>query len=72
MLSLEIINNLKPKLYIDIGCGLGEILTKVNINPNYKLGYDIDLRLVKYYKNTKKKNINFSLMNLYFLGMLKV
>lgn len=59
MLSLEIINNLKPKLYIDIGCGLGEILTKVNINPNYKLGYDIDLRLVKYYKKYKEKEYKF-------------
>ena len=38
MLSLQIINNLKPKLYIYLGCGLGEILSKVKLNSDYKWG----------------------------------
>ena len=36
-----------PQLYIDIGCGLGEILCKVKLNKNYKLGYDKDKVLNK-------------------------
>ena len=42
---VEIINHLNPKIYIDIGCGLGEILSKVKIEPYRKLGYDLDLNL---------------------------
>ena len=45
---LEIINNLKPSFYIDIGCGLGEILARVNLRPNLKFGYDLDNRLENY------------------------
>ena len=59
MLSLKIINNLKPKLYIDLGCGLGEILSKVKLDSNYKLGYDIDLRLQEYYKKFGKDKYKF-------------
>lgn len=59
MLSLEIINNLKPKLYIDLGCGLGEILSKVKLDSNYKLGYDIDLKLQEYYKKFGKDKYKF-------------
>jgi len=46
-ISLEIINSLKPDLYIDVGCGLGEILSKVKLNSRYKIGYDIDSNLEK-------------------------
>ena len=46
-ISLEIINSLNPDLYIDIGCGLGEILSKVKLNSRYKIGYDIDSSLDK-------------------------
>ena len=45
MISLEIINSIKPALYIDIGCGLGELLSKVNLDKKYKLGYDKDKTL---------------------------
>ena len=45
--SLKIINSLKPDIYIDIGCGLGEILTKVKLSSQYKLGYDQDFRLLE-------------------------
>jgi len=42
---VKIINHLNPKIYIDIGCGLGEILSKVKIEPYRKIGYDLDLNL---------------------------
>ena len=45
--ALEIINNLKPRLYIDIGCGLGELLSKVKLEDSLKIGYDKDSRLSK-------------------------
>jgi len=47
MQSLKIINSLKPDIYIDIGCGLGEILKRVQLKKEFKLGYDLDLRLIK-------------------------
>ena len=40
ILALNLINELNPKLYIDIGCGLGELLSRVKLNVHYKLGYD--------------------------------
>ena len=43
--TVEIINCFNPKIYIDIGCGLGEVLSRVNIESYRKLGYDLDLRL---------------------------
>ena len=42
IVSLKLIMEQNPELYIDIGCGLGEILCKVKLNRNYKLGYDKD------------------------------
>ena len=57
--SLKIINYLRPDIYIDIGCGLGEILTKVKIPPENKWGYDIDLSLIKVHKIFNKKNFTF-------------
>ena len=45
--ALEIINNLRPKLYIDIGCGLGELLSKVKLEDSFKIGYDKDSKLSK-------------------------
>ena len=50
--TLEIINKIKPDFYIDIGCGLGEILNKVDINKSNKIGFDIDKRLNKAIKRT--------------------
>ena len=44
---LKLITEQNPQLYIDIGCGLGEILCKVKLNKNYKLGYDKDKVLNK-------------------------
>ena len=61
ILSLKIINDLKPQLYIDIGCGLGEILSKVKLSKFYKLGYDSDTRINKV--NIKKNNSKFQYFN---------
>ena len=43
--TLEIINKIKPAYYIDIGCGLGEILSKVDLKNKNKFGFDIDNKL---------------------------
>tara|TARA_Y100000589_G_scaffold90353_1_gene84954 strand:+ start:3384 stop:4718 length:1335 start_codon:yes stop_codon:yes gene_type:complete len=59
MQSLEIINSLKPDLYIDIGCGLGEILSKVELPSDFKFGYDLDSRLVNAINILHKKDFMF-------------
>ena len=65
--TLEIINSIKPNYYIDIGCGLGEILNKVDLCSTNKFGFDIDKRLLPainklksefYFSNNKKKFFN--------------
>ena len=62
--TLEIINSLKPNYYIDIGCGIGEILNKVKLKSKNKFGFDIDKRLLPaiqktnyqfYFSSNKKK-----------------
>ena len=54
--TLEIINRIKPDYYIDIGCGLGEILSKVDLKNKNKFGFDIDNKLEL---AIKKTNPNF-------------
>ena len=62
--TLEIINRIKPNYYIDIGCGLGEILNKVDLNSKSKFGLDIDKSLFpairklgfKFYFSSNKKS----------------
>ena len=49
--TLEIIKKIKPNYYIDIGCGLGEILNKVELSEKNKFGFDIDYNLTKAVKN---------------------
>jgi hypothetical protein len=61
ILSLKIINDLKPQIYIDIGCGLGEILSKVKLSKCNKLGYDSDERINKV--NIKIINSKFEYFN---------
>lgn len=61
ILSLKIINDLNPQLYIDIGCGLGEILSKVKLSKSNKLGYDPDERINKV--NIKINNSKFEYFN---------
>ena len=50
--TLEIINRIKPDYYIDIGCGLGEILNKVELKNKNKFGFDIDNKLELAIKKT--------------------
>ncbi|MDC3031829.1 DUF2334 domain-containing protein [Prochlorococcus sp. AH-716-P08] len=58
-ISLKIINSLKPTLFIDIGCGLGEILEKLNLDYKYKVGFDLDKRLIKVHDKFNKNNFKF-------------
>ena len=67
--TLEIINLIKPNYYIDIGCGLGEILNKVKLKSTNKFGFDIDQRLLQAIQKTNfdfyfssNKNQFFSLL----------
>ena len=57
--ALEIINANKPYIYIDIGCGLGEILKRVNLDTSFKIGYDIDKRLKKVHIKYNQNNFKF-------------
>ena len=59
ILALEIIKNFNPKLYIDIGCGLGEILSRVSLNTNYKLGFDKDIYLQEAHFRLKKNKFKY-------------
>ena len=70
-ISLNIINSLKPNIYIDIGCGLGEILSRVDLNPKYKYGYDIDLSLKKANYLLHKEKYNFYLQEENLLNNVK-
>ena len=53
--TLEIIKNIKPNYYIDIGCGLGEILNKVELSEKNKFGFDIDYELTKAVRKLNSK-----------------
>ena len=57
--SLKIINSLKPFFYIDIGCGLGEILNKVELESKFKFGYDKDLILNEANQILNHKNFTY-------------
>ncbi len=46
MKSLNIINHLKPDIFIDIGCGLGEILERVDLPSQRKIGFDKNTKLI--------------------------
>ena len=68
--TLEIINRIKPDFYIDIGCGLGEILNKSNVKSSNKFGFDIDKELEKAIKKTNYK-FHFSSENKNFFNLLR-
>ena len=53
--TLEMINRIKPDYYIDIGCGIGELLNKVKLKSTKKFGFDIDERLLSAIKKTNSK-----------------
>ena len=68
--TLEIIKKIKPNYYIDIGCGIGEILNKVELSSEKKFGFDIDERLVPAIKKIKG-DFNFSSNKKKFYDLLK-
>mgnify|MGYP001449926342 CR=1 FL=1 len=68
--TLQIINRIKPDFYIDIGCGLGEILNKANVKESNKFGFDIDKRLNKAIKKANHK-FHFSSNKIEFFDLLK-
>ena len=53
--TLEIIKKVKPNYYINIGCGIGEILNKVELSEKNKFGFDIDKKLSKAIKKINSK-----------------
>ena len=68
--TLEIIKKIKPNYYIDIGCGIGEILNKVELSSEKKFGFDIDERLTPAIKKIKG-DFNFSSNKKKFYDLLK-
>lgn len=68
--TLEIINKIKPDFYIDIGCGIGEILNKANVKTSNKFGFDIDKRLNTAIKRANHK-FHFSSNKKEFFDLLK-
>ena len=68
--TLEIIKKIKPNYYIDIGCGIGEILNKVELRSENKFGFDIDERLAPAIKKIKG-DFNFSSNKKKFYDLLK-
>ncbi len=56
---ISIINNLRPNSIIEIGCGLGDIITRAN--APFKLGIDNNEQVIKAAKKiNRKSNIIFS------------
>ena len=43
--AVAISNSIKPGIVIDIGCGLGDVISRINIDSKYKFGFDSDKRL---------------------------
>ena len=59
MLAVKEINQLEPSLFIDFGCGLGEIVSRVKLPKNRKFGLDIDSRLEKAIKRVNPSKFSF-------------
>ena len=68
--TFEIINRIKPEYYIDIGCGIGEILNKVNLKTSNKFGFDIDKKLELAIKKTNY-DFNFTTNKNKFFNLLR-
>ena len=58
-LVFNLVEKYNPNLYIDIGCGLGEILSKVNLKSCNKFGLDIGKGLDKSIKKLNQDKFNF-------------
>ena len=59
MIAVKEINHLKPSLFIDIGCGLGEVVSRIKIPKNKRYGLDVDSRLDQAIKRVNPSKFNF-------------
>ena len=57
--AVKIINSLKPGIVIDIGCGLGDVISRIDINPKNKFGFDKDKRLGPAIQKLYRSKSNF-------------
>lgn len=53
------LNSMHFDCVLDIGCGLGDIVSRVNVDSKYKIGFDIDKRLKKAIKRIYNGKFNF-------------
>ena len=54
----EMVNEVKPEIVIEVGCGLGSILSLVQAKTRH--GYDVDKGVVQAAKILRSKTINFT------------
>ena len=55
----KLVEEYQPSLYIDIGCGLGDILSRIKLPPKNKIGFDIDKGLEESIKKIYKNKFIF-------------
>lgn len=58
---VELANSLKPRVVVEIGCGLGEIIKRIHAPVKY--GFDIDSKAIKF-----AKHFNFFNKTKFFVG----
>ena len=62
---IDLVNSYNPSTVVEIGCGLGEILSK--INSDCRIGIDYDLAVIEAATFLNKKNIEFIHHNFEFI-----
>jgi 2-polyprenyl-3-methyl-5-hydroxy-6-metoxy-1,4-benzoquinol methylase len=55
--AVGMINNLHPKIVVEVGCGLGEIISRVE--APYRVGYDIEPTVIDAARYLHGTNVNF-------------
>lgn len=55
---VDLVNGLSPKIVVEVGCGLGDLLSRVNAVERF--GYDIDLGVVRAARFLHGKKIRFT------------
>lgn len=56
-IAVKLVNNLQPKVVVEIGCGLGEIISRVNATR--RIGYDLDGAVIEAAKFIRSGKVNF-------------
>jgi ubiquinone/menaquinone biosynthesis C-methylase UbiE len=56
---IDLANSVHPNSAIEIGCGLGDIISRVQANSDYKIGLDIDSRVISAAKILYSKHAKF-------------